>query len=158
MSAPYQLRRTQWVPRPLHEVFEFFSDARNLELLTPGWLRFQILTPSPILIAPGTRIQYRLKWHGVPLRWTTEITKWDPPYAFEDFQLSGPYRLWHHFHNFESSGNGTLMTDVVNYELPLGVIGRLTHAVAVRKNVEQIFDFRHAQIRELFDVPERRTA
>jgi len=79
--------------RSLQEVFNFFSDARDLEALTPEWLRFQILTPQPIKMATGVRIDYRLRWYGIPLRWKTEITHWEPPCHFEDLQIEGPYRL-----------------------------------------------------------------
>jgi hypothetical protein len=146
---PYTVQREQWVPRPLQEVFAFFSDARNLELLTPDWLKFHVLT-MPNRIATGVHIQYRLKWHGIPLRWTTEITHWNPPSDFEDIQLSGPYRLWHHTHRFQDLNGGTQMTDVVEYELPFGFLGRIAHALQVRRNVEMIFDYRRDRIQEMF--------
>jgi ligand-binding SRPBCC domain-containing protein len=151
----YALHREQWVPRPLDEVFAFFSDARNLEILTPDWLKFKILTPGPIAIAPGTHIQYRLSWHGTPLRWTTEITRWNPPADFEDIQLSGPYKLWRHTHRFSAHNGGTQMTDTVEYALPFGFLGRLAHALQVRRNVEKIFDYRYERIREMFGGPPR---
>jgi ligand-binding SRPBCC domain-containing protein len=146
----YTLQCEQWVPRPLDEVFAFFSDARNLEILTPAWLNFKILTPGPITVATGTHIQYRLSWHGVPLRWTTEITRWNPPVDFEDIQLSGPYKLWRHTHRFRAHNGGTQMTDTVEYTLPLGLLGRVAHAVQVRRNLEKIFDYRYERIREVF--------
>jgi hypothetical protein len=146
---PYTIQREQWVPRPLEEVFAFFSDARNLELLTPDWLKFHVLT-MPNRIATGVHIQYRLKWHGIPLRWTTEITRWNPPSDFEDIQLSGPYRLWHHTHRFLELNGGTQMTDVVEYELPFGFLGRMAHALQVKRNVETIFDYRRDRIQEMF--------
>jgi len=138
------------VPRPLDEVFRFFSDASNLELLTPAWLKFKILTPPPIAVASGTHIQYRLSWHGIPLRWTTEITRWNPPHDFEDIQLSGPYKLWHHTHRFQARDSGTQLTDVVEYALPFGFLGQIAHALQVRRSVEQIFDYRYQRIEEMF--------
>lgn len=144
------MRREQWIPRPLGEVFAFFCDARNLAALTPPWLGFRILTAGPIRIAVGTKIRYRLDWHGAPVKWTTEIRRWEPPHRFIDVQLSGPYRLWHHTHGFVERGGGTLMTDVVRYRLPFGIIGRLAHALKVRRDVEQIFDYRSRRISELF--------
>jgi ligand-binding SRPBCC domain-containing protein len=153
----YTIQREQWVRRPITEVFEFFSDARNLEILTPAWLQFKILTPGPIRIAAGAHIQYRLSWHAVPLRWTTEITRWNPPHDFEDIQLSGPYKLWRHTHRFLARNGGTQMTDIVEYALPFGFLGRVAHALQVRRNVEKIFDYRYDRIREVFgekpDVP-----
>ena len=66
--AVYTLRREQVVPRPLEEVFEFFSDARNLQKITPPWLNFQVLTAGPIDVQAGTLLDYRLKWHGLGIR------------------------------------------------------------------------------------------
>lgn len=149
----HTLRREQWIPRPLDEVFAFFCDAGNLADRTPPWLGFQILTPGPIRIAAGTNIRYRLGWHGIPVTWTTEIKLWEPPFRFVDVQLSGPYRLWHHAHRFESRGGGTLMTDVVRYRLPFGIIARAMHAIKVRRDVERIFDYRFQRVCELFAVP-----
>jgi ligand-binding SRPBCC domain-containing protein len=146
----HTLRRRQRIPRPLDEVFAFFCDARNLEELTPPWLGFQILTSGPIRIAQGTKIRYRLSWHGIPVTWTTGIRRWEPPHRFIDVQLSGPYRLWHHTHLFESRDGGTLMTDIVRYRLPFGMIGRVVHALKVRRDMERIFDYRFQRISERF--------
>jgi hypothetical protein len=150
VSRFHTLRREQWIPRPLGEVFAFFSDARNLERITPSWLGFQILTPGPIRIAAGTRLRYRLRVDGLPLSWTTEIRRWEPPFRFIDVQLSGPYRLWHHTHRFEAHNGGTRMTDVVRYRLPFGWIGRAVRALKVRRDVERIFDYRCERIAGLF--------
>ncbi|HYW45366.1 MAG TPA: SRPBCC family protein [Bryobacteraceae bacterium] len=145
----HTLRRQQWICRPLDEVFAFFSDARNLEEITPPWLGFRILTPGPIRIAAGTKLRYRLSLHGLPVRWTTEIRRCEPPFRFIDVQLSGPYRLWHHTHRFEAHDGGTRMTDVVRYRLPFGMIGRAVHALKVRRDVERIFAYRFQRIKEL---------
>jgi len=150
MSRFHTLRREQRIPRTPDEVFDFFSDAANLGELTPPWLGFRILTPGPILIGAGARIQYSLAVHGLPMRWTTEIRRWDPPFRFIDVQLSGPYQLWHHTHRFEVCNGGTRMTDIVRYRLPLGPIGRAINALLVRRDIEQIFDYRFERINELF--------
>jgi len=150
MTAPFTLEHEQWVPASLDDVFAFFADASNLELLTPEWLRFQILTPQPIAMAAGTLIDYRLHWHGIPMRWRTEITAWQPPHHFEDIQLQGPYKLWHHTHGFQSLDGGTLISDCVHYSLPFGILGRVAHVFSVRRNVERIFEFREQKVRELF--------
>ena len=121
MTAPYLLEREQWVPASLDQVFRFFSDAANLELLTPAWLRFQILTPQPIHMSPGTWIDYRLHWHGIPMRWRTEITVWQPPHAFEDMQLKGPYKLWHLPIDFTPSTEARSSTIAWNIHFPLGL-------------------------------------
>jgi len=150
VSEPFTLEREQWVPSSLDEVFPFFAEAGNLEALTPGWLRFQILTPRPIEMKPGTIIDYRLHWHGVPMSWKTEITRWEPPHHFEDLQIKGPYKLWHHTHVFESVDNGTRIIDRVRYALSFGVLGQVVHAASVRRNVEEIFAYRDKKVRELF--------
>lgn len=153
MPRTYSLHRTQWAPRPLSEIFAFFSDAANLEALTPGWLKFEVVTPRPITMFAGTHIDYRLRWHGIPLRWTTEITRWDPPHEFQDVQLKGPYKLWRHTHRFIKQSGGTALTDVVEYALPFGPLGSLAHALQVRRNIEQIFDYRYDRIRDMFGGP-----
>jgi ligand-binding SRPBCC domain-containing protein len=149
MTPHHTLEREQWVPCPLNEVFEFFSSARNLEFLTPAWLKFRILT-LPIAVDAGTKIRYRISWRGIPLNWTTEIMRWDPPHEFIDMQLSGPYKLWHHTHRFESVAGGTRITDIVQYALPLGPLGLLAHALWVKRDVERIFDYRRERIVEMF--------
>jgi ligand-binding SRPBCC domain-containing protein len=154
MNPHYTLNREQWVPRSIEDTFAFFSDAGNLEELTPRWLKFRILTPQPIDMASGTWIRYRLAWHGIPIKWTTLITRWDPPCSFEDLQLSGPYKLWHHTHIFQPERGGTRITDIVQYALPLGLLGRVTHALSVRRNVEQIFDYRFQRIQAIFKTPD----
>jgi ligand-binding SRPBCC domain-containing protein len=142
MGFRYRLERSQWVPRPRAEVFAFFSEAENLERITPAFLRFRILTPRPIRIAPGALIDYRLRLHGVPLRWRTRIETFEPGVAFTDVQLSGPYKRWHHRHEFADEAGGTRMRDIVDYELPFGPLGALAHALFVRRSVERIFDYR----------------
>lgn len=149
MSGFHTLRREQWIPRPLDRVFAFFSDARNLEELTPPWLGFRILTSGPIRLAAGARLRYRLSLHGLPVNWTTEIRRWEPPFRFIDVQLSGPYQLWHHTHRFEAHNGGTRMADIVRYRLPFGWIGRAVHVLKVRRDVEEIFDYRRERIASL---------
>lgn len=144
----HTLRQEQWLWRPIGEVFDFFADARNLEQITPPWLNFRILHADPV--AQGSTIRYRLRWHGVPIRWTTEILHWDAPNRFVDLQRSGPYRLWHHIHRFEPHGSQTKMTDIVRYALPLGMLGRVVHTAKVRADVQRIFEYRRDRISELF--------
>jgi ligand-binding SRPBCC domain-containing protein len=144
----HRLEREQFVRRPLDEVFAFFSAARNLESLTPPFLRFQVLTPEPIEMRAGTVIDYRLKVHGVPLRWVSRIERWEDRRSFVDRQLHGPYRLWHHRHDFESHDGGTLVSDRVDYAIPMWPAGELAHALVVRRDLAQIFDFRQKAVRE----------
>ncbi len=146
------LERTQRLPLPPPEAFEFFGDAFNLEAITPPWLHFRVLTERPIEMGPGTLISYRLRLHGIPVRWKTEIREWEPGARFRDVQLSGPYALWDHAHNFESDGQGgTLMRDRVLYRIPLGPLGEMAHRLFVRRDVERIFDHRHAEIARRFE-------
>lgn len=155
MNHNHVLLQQQWVPQPTSDVFGFFSDASNLEILTPRWLRFEVVTPGPILMHTGAVIDYRLRWHSIPLRWRTEIVCWEPPYKFEDLQVKGPYRLWHHTHTFESVNGGTLLSDRVEYGLPFGPLGGLAHALSVRRNVIAIFEYRRVKIQEFFGTDTR---
>ena len=144
------MQREQWIARPLEEVFAFFSEARNLDLITPPWLHFQVLRQTGPEIKAGTLIHYRLAWHGVPLDWTSRIEEWRPPFQFVDLQLKGPYRQWHHTHRFEEIDDGTLISDIVRYAVPFGTLGDLCAGWLVRRDIERIFDFRARKIAEIF--------
>ena len=136
-----------WLPRNRDEVFPFFADARNLSEITPPWVQFQVVTPAPIVMQPGTLIDYRIRVHGLPIRWRTEITEWNPPHRFVDVQLRGPYSLWHHTHTFEEKDGGTLCVDNVTYR-PRG--GAIINRLFVRKDVHRIFAYRRKRLLELF--------
>jgi ligand-binding SRPBCC domain-containing protein len=142
----HRLEQSQWLARPVGEVFAFFSDAANLERMTPGFLNFRILTPLPIAMGVDTRIDYRIALFGIPMKWRTRITRWEPGRLFCDEQEAGPYALWRHTHSFEPQGTGTLMRDVVEYALPFGPLGKLAHGLFVERTVRQIFDFRKTAI------------
>lgn len=148
--SSYRLERVQHIPRARSEVFAFFANAGNLERITPGFLNFRILTPQPIEMKPGALIDYRLSLYGVPLSWRTRIEAFEPEDSFVDVQLSGPYRSWHHLHEFKDAAGGTEMRDVVSYELPLGPLGTLARALFVRRSLERIFDHRRQVIAEVF--------
>jgi len=136
-----------WLSRPPGEVFAFFGDAANLQVITPSWLNFQILTPTPIAMQAGTLIDYRLRIHGVPVCWQTEITVWEPPHRFVDVQKRGPYRQWIHEHRFVAEANGTRCFDSIQYAMPGGW---LTHRLFVKRDVEKIFAHRACRLRQLF--------
>ncbi|MYA33644.1 MAG: SRPBCC family protein [Gemmatimonadales bacterium] len=136
----------QWVPSPLERTFAFFSDAHNLERITPPFVKFRIVTPLPIEMRVGTRIDYRLRLHGIPIRWQSEITRWDPPHGFIDEQRRGPYRKWVHEHRFREEDGGTRVEDHVTYAVPGGA---LIDRWFVRPDVERIFAYRHSTISEL---------
>ena len=139
-----------WLPRPRDEVFAFFADAHNLEAITPPWVKFEVLTPKPIEMKTGALIDYRIRVHGLPIRWRTEITEWNPPHRFVDGQLRGPYTLWHHTHTFEERDGGTLCIDDVRYR-PRG--GALMNWLFVRRDVERIFDYRQQRLHEILMSP-----
>ena len=145
------LRREQWIPAPLPAVFSFFSDARNLDRITPRWLHFKILGQIDSELSTGTLIHYKLAWYGIPMDWTSRIEEWRPPTLFVDLQLKGPYRFWHHTHCFERCRGGTLITDTVRYAVPLGVLGDTCAGWLVRRDVERIFDYRAKQIPLMFN-------
>jgi ligand-binding SRPBCC domain-containing protein len=144
VSDIYELATWQWLPRPRPEVFAFFSDARNLERITPPFLKFQVLTADPIDMRAGTLVDYRLRLHGLPLRWQSEIAAWDPPARFADVQRRGPYRQWEHTHTFGEQDGGTLVQDQVRYRLRgPDVLTRAVNAWLVAPDTRRIFAFRH---------------
>jgi ligand-binding SRPBCC domain-containing protein len=148
--TPFVFRAEQFVPRPIAEVFDFFSNAENLQVITPKWLHFRILSVDPVPLRKGTRLHYSLRWGIFPIRWTTEIVEWEPPHRFVDVQLKGPLKLWHHEHRFVAEGAGTRILDKVQYALPLGVLGRIAHWAKVRRDVEGIFEYRRVIIEKRF--------
>jgi len=142
------LRARSRIERPLDEVFPFFAAAENLERITPPELRFRIVTPTPVRIAKGVRIDYRLRLNGIPFGWRTEITEWDPPHAFTDTQLRGPYHTWIHRHTFEPDGHATVMEDEVRYRLPLWPLGEVALPI-VGRQLQRIFTHRGEVIRRV---------
>lgn len=142
----------QFVPKPLEEIFPFFSDARNLEAITPAWLHFKIKKVTPEEIRKGTRIRYQLKLHGVPFGWLTDIAEWEPPVRFVDHQLKGPYSLWYHEHTFHPVRGGTLIRDWVRFQLPFGKLGKWFGYPKVHSDVQKIFDHRKKKIIEILSA------
>lgn len=142
-----RLEAAQFLRVPQAEVFSLFSDAFQLETLTPSMLRFSVLTPPPIEMRVGTQIEYRLRVHGIPLRWQSRISVWEPPMRFVDEQLRGPYGHWYHEHRFETQPDGTWCRDIVDYATPGGW---LVDRLLVRRDLIKIFTFRQAKMRELF--------
>jgi ligand-binding SRPBCC domain-containing protein len=143
----HTLTREQRLAGPPKAVFGFFADAGNLEAITPPWLRFAIVTPRPIAMRDGTLIEYRLALHRLPISWLTQIVVWEPGVCFVDVQLSGPYRLWHHTHEFApDGGGGTVMRDTVRYAPGLGPLGGVARHLFVARELERIFDFRAGEV------------
>ena len=156
--AEHILKREITINRPRSEVFEFFSNAANLQRITPPDLGFSIITPQPIEMREGATIEYRIRLNGFPMNWKTLISKWDSPREFVDEQLSGPYKQWIHTHRFEEVGqNQTLITDEVRYRLPLEPFGDIAHYF-VERQLEYIFDFRETAVAEYFCAGETAVA
>lgn len=139
----FQLFKTsQWINQPIETTFEFFSKTENLELITPQHLNFKVSHQSSSSIEEGTHIQYRLKLHGIPFKWTSLIKSWEPNHSFIDIQIKGPYHTWHHTHRFESLDGGTLIHDEVQYRCPFSFLGRIMNLLWIRKEIESIFSYR----------------
>ena len=150
----YRLHRRQSIAADLPTVFRFFRDPRNLEAITPPWLGFRVLESSDREVARGTRIRYRLRLHGVPLRWESVIAEYEENVRFADAMVTGPYQTWYHRHLFSAVPGGVEIEDVADYALPFGFLGRLAHAVAVRRQLEAIFAYRGQRISDIFNTKE----
>ena len=148
----FELHRETWLPSAIEDVFPFFADASNLSVLTPDWLQFRVVSEMPVRMAEGTRIDYRIRLRGIPLRWTRLISRWKPPQLFVDEQVRGPYRLWVHEHRFAPVDGGTRVSDHVRYGVwGGGVVNRFM----VEPDLHCIFRFRAEKLRELFESVHR---
>jgi len=136
-------------PLPLAEVFRFFEDPGNLGRITPPWLNFRIVNPGRVQMREGAEIDYLIRWQGLPMKWKTVITRYDPPHGFVDEQFRGPYSLWRHEHTFEETPDGVAILDRVDYRLPFGPLGRFAHAVLVENQLLEIFRFRQKATAEI---------
>ncbi|MEP7147846.1 MAG: SRPBCC family protein [Acidobacteriota bacterium] len=153
--AEHILKREITIDLPIATVFEFFSQASNLEKITPPDLGFNIVTPQPIEMRDGAIIEYRIKLHGFPMNWRTLISKWDPPNEFVDEQLSGPYKQWIHRHTFTAlDENKTLIEDEVRYRLPFEPLGDVANFF-VDRQLKYVFDFRGKAVANLMQEPAR---
>jgi ligand-binding SRPBCC domain-containing protein len=144
----FQLQTRLWLPQPRQQIFAFFADPKNLERITPPWLRFEIMNPNLFAVGYGTRIDYRLRIRGFPFRWQSEITAWEPPTRFVDRQTRGPYRLWIHEHTFCEHEEGTVVGDSVVYAV---TGGSLVQKLIVAPDLTRIFDYRHEVLQSLFN-------
>ncbi len=146
----YIFEKRTYFDRPRDVIFSFFSNAENLNKVTPKKLHFKILTDLPISMKKGTLIDYKLRIYYIPIHWRTEIKEWNPPHQFIDIQLIGPYRKWIHMHQFIAQENGTVMIDRVKYAIPGGFLVPLFHKLIVKKDIEKIFEYREKKFKEFF--------
>ena len=144
----YQLETSLWLPQPRQQIFAFFSDPKNLERITPPWLHFEILSPTECVVHRGTRIDYRLRIRGLPIRWQSEIIIWEPPTRFDDQQTRGPYPLWVHEHTFSEHEGGTIAGDNVVYAVPGG---RMVQKLFVAADLDKIFHYRRVALEHIFN-------
>ncbi len=143
------LEREQFIPLPLDRTFDFFSRAENLEAITPPWLKFRLITKTPIEMKRGAIIEYNLRINGFPVYWRTLIAEYDPPHRFVDVQQKGPYRLWRHEHTFQEVEGGTLMRDRVEYQIGYGLLGEIARRMFVARQLRQIWDYREKRLAEI---------
>lgn len=147
----YQLKRTQFIKTDIDQAWDFFSSPKNLQVITPPYLGFEIKSELPEKMYPGLFINYKVSpLLGIKLNWTTEITHVEEPHFFVDEQRVGPYRIWHHEHHFVQKDGGIEMTDIVSYQLPFGWLGRLFHPIIVAPKLKEIFAYRFKKVEELF--------
>lgn len=146
----YNLHREQIVNKPLDEVFAFFEKPENLEVITPPWMKFKIKTPLPLIMKIGAEFDYKIILLGIPLKWKTIITEYEPPYKFIDEQKKGPYKLWVHTHTFEAVGDKTKIIDSVDYNLSGGMLGGIINKIYISRNLKAIFDYRTVAIKKIF--------
>ncbi len=141
---------TQWVPQDIQKVWKFFSTEKNLEKITPPFLHFKVESMSTPTIQKDSIIDYRLRLHGLPLLWRSKIIDFQPEKSFIDFQLKGPYKIWHHTHDFLPLGEGTLIRDKIHFKIPMGMLGRLVAFLFIKRDIEKIFSYRKKVVSDIF--------
>lgn len=153
ISTSYgHLEQTQLIKEKIETVFEFFSDPRNLNAITPPWLHFETISLLPLSVKPNTIIEHRLKLRKIPVQWKTQIAEWSPPHNFTDIQASGPFAHWEHRHIFEDSGSLTKMSDIVRYQVPGGPFAKIVDALYVRPELIKIFKYRSQVMATIFET------
>jgi ligand-binding SRPBCC domain-containing protein len=138
----YNLKSEQLINLPIEKVFSFFERPENLSLITPNWLKFEILTPEPLTMKSGAIFDYKIKIFIFPSSWKTLITDYNPPYKFVDVQAKGPYKKWIHTHTFEETKEGTIVRDNVDYDIYGGKLGALINEIYIKHSLRSIFNYR----------------
>jgi ligand-binding SRPBCC domain-containing protein len=146
----YTLRREQLLPRTLDEVFSFFERPENLEAITPPWLHFKMITPTPVHIKQGSIFDYTMRVRGISMHWASLVTEYNPPHSFVDQQIRGPYEYWYNTHRFKETDEGTHIIEEIRYIMPFGLLGRAVHGLMVAQDLQEIFDYRQMAIEKLF--------
>jgi ligand-binding SRPBCC domain-containing protein len=148
----YQLKRTQFIKSDIQTCWDFFSSPKNLKLITPPYMGFEVKVDLPEKMYEGLMIEYTVKpLMGIPMSWITEIKTVKENEFFVDEQRKGPYTIWHHEHHFKQVEGGIEMTDIVSYVIPLGIFGKIAHPIIVRKKLEEIFAYRFQKVEEIFN-------
>lgn len=147
----FKFEQIQVFNKKVNEVFPFFENPENLEIITPSELRFNIISPKPLVMKEGAEFRYTIKLGLLKFPWRTLITKYDPNKIFIDEQKFGPYKKWKHTHLFEDIDGKTKMTDIIEYDLFLYPLKNLINNLYVSKNIKKIFDFRKNYLREKFN-------
>lgn len=148
----YQLKRKQIIKANLETCWAFFSSPYNLKKITPTYMGFEVLTDIPEKIHEGLMIEYRVKpLLGIPTKWVSKISKVEEKKFFIDEQRSGPYKKWHHEHHFRQVDEGTEIIDIITYQMPFGLLGKIVHPFIVKKKLESIFNYRNEAIKDIFN-------
>jgi hypothetical protein len=153
----YTLRCELWTSRSLRDTFALFEDPYNLAKITPKWLNFVVTSPERVAMSAGAEIDYTIRWAGIRIKWKTLIREYEPPLRFVDEQARGPYAFWKHTHTFREADGGTLVGDQVEYSLPFSLFGQIAHALAVKRQLLHIFDYRQTEIKKLLGATSRQT-
>jgi ligand-binding SRPBCC domain-containing protein len=147
----YTLHKKQNLPITIDEAWEFLSSPKNLKTITPDYMGFHILSGADRPMFPGQIIQYIVTpVLGIKTKWVTEITHVKDKEYFVDEQRFGPYALWHHKHFIKPIEGGVEMEDIVDYKLPMGILGQMVHPILVKPKLEEIFNYRTKKLEALF--------
>lgn len=143
------LRTQMQVPISVRDAFAVFEDPRNLATITPPWLNFRILNPEESM-RKGARFRYVFRWQNLRMLWRTIISEYEAPFFFVDEMEKGPYVYWKHSHTFHPTVEGVLVTDQVEYALPLGWLGAMVHKFWVAPQLKEIFRYRQMALNEMW--------